>query len=61
MKLRVAAILLLSATLGCGEGGQTADALRERAEQGDRLSLGSDTSARWKLKEQLTHGAERSF
>jgi hypothetical protein len=42
----VGAILVLSATLGCGESGQTADALRERAEQGDSPSLGSDASAR---------------
>ena len=36
------AVLLLSATLGCGEGGQvqpeTADALRARAEQGDAMA-----------------------
>ena len=39
MKLLVAAVLLLSATLGCSEGGQvqpeTTDSLRESAEQGD--------------------------
>ena len=42
MKSLVAAVLLLSAALGCGEGEQvqpeTADSLRESAEQGSLLA-----------------------
>ena len=39
---QLAAVCLLSATLGCGDGGQiqpeSVDALRERAEQGDAVA-----------------------